>query len=84
VKCYVHKDADAVGVCPTCKQGICGVCANKIDGNLYCKNDAVNIRARSQKKKGGLPVLLELLIDVAIAAIMTIIIYALALWLGWL
>ena len=40
MKCYVHHDVDAVGVCSECGQGVCDVCAVRIGGKLYCKNDA--------------------------------------------
>jgi hypothetical protein len=40
MKCYVHQDRDAVGVCSTCGQGVCDACGVKIAGRLYCKSDA--------------------------------------------
>jgi hypothetical protein len=40
MKCYVHHDVDAVGVCSECGQGVCDVCAVRIGGKLYCKDDA--------------------------------------------
>jgi hypothetical protein len=40
LKCYVHRDVDAIGVCSECGQGVCDVCAVRIGGRLYCKEDA--------------------------------------------
>jgi len=40
MKCYVHRDVDAVGVCHECGQGVCDACAVRIGGKLYCKTDA--------------------------------------------
>lgn len=40
MKCYVHRDVDAIGVCSQCGQGICDICAVRIGGKLYCKEDA--------------------------------------------
>jgi hypothetical protein len=40
LKCYVHRDVDAIGVCSECGQGICDICAVRIGGKLYCKADA--------------------------------------------
>lgn len=48
MKCYIHHDTDAVGVCSECGQGVCDVCAVRMGGKLYCKTDAD--RVFSQKK----------------------------------
>ncbi|MEM5804469.1 MAG: hypothetical protein QXU82_01315 [Candidatus Aenigmatarchaeota archaeon] len=40
MKCYKHPKSAAVGVCHECGEGICGKCAVKIGGKLYCKSDA--------------------------------------------
>jgi hypothetical protein len=40
LKCYVHRDFDAIGVCHECGQGVCDACAVRIGGKLYCKEDA--------------------------------------------
>ena len=40
MKCYVHRDFDAIGVCHECGQGVCDTCAVRIGGKLYCKEDA--------------------------------------------
>ncbi len=40
MKCYVHQNTDAIGVCSTCGRGVCNVCVVKIGGRFYCKEDA--------------------------------------------
>ncbi|MCP8309513.1 MAG: hypothetical protein H3Z54_12625 [archaeon] len=52
MKCYIHRDVDAIGVCSVCGQGICGECSVRIGGKLYCKPDADRIFA--PKEEGGL------------------------------
>ncbi len=39
MNCYIHPDVDAVGVCSTCKRGICRPCVRVADGKVYCKRD---------------------------------------------
>ena len=48
MKCYVHQDLDAVGVCSVCGQGVCGTCAVMIGGKLYCKEDADKVFGSTQ------------------------------------
>lgn len=43
MKCYVHQDTDAVGVCSSCGRGVCRVCALKLRGKIYCKEDAARL-----------------------------------------
>jgi hypothetical protein len=40
LKCYVHPNVDAVGVCTSCGRGICRRCAVRLGGKLYCRDDA--------------------------------------------
>jgi hypothetical protein len=40
LKCYVHQNVDAVGVCSSCGRGVCNVCVVRLGGRLYCKEDA--------------------------------------------
>lgn len=40
MKCYVHHNADAVGVCTSCGRGVCRRCAVRVGGKIYCKEDA--------------------------------------------
>ncbi|MDA4136303.1 MAG: DUF2180 family protein [Thaumarchaeota archaeon] len=40
MKCYVHPNADAVGVCTSCGRGVCRRCAVRLGGKLYCRDDA--------------------------------------------
>jgi hypothetical protein len=50
MKCYVHHDVDAVGVCSKCGQGICDACAVRIGGRLYCKADADSVFSKQGKQ----------------------------------
>jgi hypothetical protein len=84
VKCDVHRDTDAIGTCAVCKKNVCAICGKWINGKLYCNDEAAKIGTQRQEKKGKYSSVRELLIDVAIAAVMAMITYALALWLGWL
>ncbi len=45
MKCYVHPSVDAVGVCSSCGRGVCRVCAVRLGGKLYCKEDADKVFA---------------------------------------
>jgi hypothetical protein len=49
LKCYVHRDVDAIGVCSECGQGVCDSCAVRIGGKLYCKEDIDRIFGRRKR-----------------------------------
>ena len=57
MKCYVHQNADAVGVCTVCGRGVCRRCAVRLGGKLYCKEDADRVlganRAVVEAEKGA-------------------------------
>jgi hypothetical protein len=36
MKCYYHRDVDAVGICKSCSRGICGECAAEVGDSLAC------------------------------------------------
>jgi hypothetical protein len=36
MRCYVHRDADAVGVCRSCGRGLCPACAAEVGTALAC------------------------------------------------
>lgn len=40
VKCEVHPDKDAIGVCVICQSPICGSCAGRTDDYFLCKEHA--------------------------------------------
>jgi len=40
LKCYIHQNVDAVGVCTACGRGVCRRCAVRLGGRIYCKEDA--------------------------------------------
>ena len=37
LKCWVHPDIDAIGVCKSCGKGVCKECALTIRNETYCK-----------------------------------------------
>lgn len=57
MKCYVHRDVDAIGVCSECGQGMCDICSVRIGGKLYCKDDADRVfgpKKRAPKEEIGI------------------------------
>ncbi len=46
MKCYVHQNTDAIGVCSACGRGLCTACVVKIGGKFYCKDDADKVFGR--------------------------------------
>jgi hypothetical protein len=37
MKCFRHRDAEAVGVCKSCGRGVCAECAVEFDKGLACR-----------------------------------------------
>lgn len=37
MKCFVHDDQDAVGICKTCQKGVCRECAVDVGNGIACK-----------------------------------------------
>src|SRR5262245_31826813 len=37
MKCYEHRESDAVGSCTTCGRGLCGSCAVEVGRMLSCR-----------------------------------------------
>ena len=37
LRCYVHSDAEAVGLCKSCFKALCGGCAVDVGGGLACR-----------------------------------------------
>lgn len=50
MKCFNHEDKDAVGICVSCKKGLCRDCAIEYDGKLYCK-DCFNAAQQRKNRK---------------------------------
>lgn len=49
MKCYIHHDSEAVGLCKNCKKGICPECLTEVDNNgIVCKGNCAEV----MKKKG--------------------------------
>ena len=38
MKCYIHRDNEAIGVCSVCFKAICAECSHEKDGKLVCAN----------------------------------------------
>lgn len=38
MKCFVHHDRDAVGICPSCFRGVCPDCAVDLGRGLACRD----------------------------------------------
>ncbi|MGA2664274.1 MAG: hypothetical protein ABSF83_04955 [Nitrososphaerales archaeon] len=57
MRCYVHQNTDAIGVCSTCGRGVCNACVVKIGGKFYCKQDANRVfgRNKAQLSKNAEP-----------------------------
>lgn len=41
MKCFHHREADAVGLCKACNKGICGECAAEVGMGLACRDTCV-------------------------------------------
>lgn len=50
MKCYNHEDKDAVGICVSCKKGICKDCAIEYNEKLYCKDCIEKVKRITGKK----------------------------------
>jgi len=37
MKCYIHPERDAIGVCVMCGHGVCDACSVNLGGKIYCK-----------------------------------------------
>lgn len=40
MRCFVHQNTEAVGVCSVCGRGVCNACLVRLRGRFYCKEDA--------------------------------------------
>jgi hypothetical protein len=50
MKCYKHRNREAIGICTICGKGICKECEINLYGKLYCKEDANEIFTKNIKK----------------------------------
>lgn len=37
MKCFVHQDRDAVGICKNCQKGLCIECAVEVENGISCQ-----------------------------------------------
>ncbi len=42
MKCYIHKNKDAVGTCSSCNKGICDYCSVDVKRKLFCRSCAAD------------------------------------------
>ncbi len=52
MKCYLHPDRDAIGVCTICKRGVCRSCEVILEGRHYCKAHAEKRLVREERAEG--------------------------------
>lgn len=38
MKCFYHRDLDAIGMCKSCHKGVCENCAVEVGQSIACKN----------------------------------------------
>jgi hypothetical protein len=41
MKCYIHNDTDAVGICKNCCKGICSDCTTEVGLSLACSETCI-------------------------------------------
>ena len=39
MRCFVHREAEAVGTCRSCNKGLCGSCASDLGHSISCRGD---------------------------------------------
>ncbi len=67
MKCSIHNDTDAIGVCSNCHKGVCSSCSLELGKKLYCHqcaNGVFNKIASSNEVEASyywLPVLFGLI-----------------------
>ena len=42
MKCYRHRDKDAIAICKNCGKGLCDECAVEVGKGIACKSDCVS------------------------------------------
>jgi zinc-ribbon domain len=56
VKCAIHPDVDAVGVCISCGKAVCSKCRTVVGGKTYCTACAANASWPAVGQQTGKPV----------------------------
>jgi hypothetical protein len=49
MKCSLHPDIDAIGVCCNCGKGLCSQCKVELAGKLYCQSCADEVFTKGVK-----------------------------------
>jgi len=69
MKCFHHRDSDAIGTCKACSKGLCSICASDVGNGLACRDQCedqvrsvnllvernIRISAVSERLVGGQP-----------------------------
>jgi phage shock protein C len=50
MRCFYHEDKDAVGICISCKKGVCPNCAIEYNNKLYCPSCFSSSNKRTGKR----------------------------------
>lgn len=58
MRCYLHHQKEAVGICSVCGKGVCEDCAVSVSGVIYCRKDADEINtagsnSRAKRRDNG-------------------------------
>ncbi len=57
MKCSIHPEADAVGVCVNCGKAVCSTCRTVIGGKTYCPECATSVsHVVVKRKRTGKPI----------------------------
>jgi hypothetical protein len=56
MKCSIHPEVDAVGVCVSCGKAVCSKCSNLVHGKIYCPSCVTNVSEIVERKQTGKPI----------------------------
>ena len=56
MKCSIHPEVDAVGVCVNCGKAVCSTCRNIVGGKTYCPACVTNVSEIVERKQTGKPI----------------------------
>lgn len=56
MKCFIHPEAEAVGVCVHCGRAVCSSCSTIVAGKMLCDKCAANGSAVTLRKQTGKPI----------------------------
>lgn len=56
MKCSIHPEAEAVGICVHCGNAVCSACSTIMAGKTYCNTCAANVSGVVMGKQTGKPI----------------------------